>query len=134
MRTEDNETKRTQNMGSGHFPVYLHIALGASGSVMLQAGWSRVRFLIKSLDFCQFTSSFQQHCCPGIDSASNRNECQEFPAGKGRPVRKGDNYTAICEPIIWKMWEPRLLTNLWASMACYRDSFTFIFTYILHNT
>jgi hypothetical protein len=26
------------------------------------------------------------------------------------------------------MWEPRLLTTLWASMACYRVSFTF-FTY-----
>jgi hypothetical protein len=23
------------------------------------------------------------------------------------------------------MWEPRRLTNLWASMACYTDSFTF---------
>jgi hypothetical protein len=23
------------------------------------------------------------------------------------------------------MWEPRLLTTLWASMACYRDTFTF---------
>jgi hypothetical protein len=25
------------------------------------------------------------------------------------------------------MWEPRRLTNLWASTACYRDSFTFFF-------
>jgi hypothetical protein len=25
------------------------------------------------------------------------------------------------------MWEPRLLTTLWASTACYRDSFTFTF-------
>jgi hypothetical protein len=24
------------------------------------------------------------------------------------------------------MWEPPLLTNLWASTACYRDSFTFL--------
>jgi hypothetical protein len=24
------------------------------------------------------------------------------------------------------MWEPRRLTTLWASMACYRDSFTFL--------
>jgi hypothetical protein len=23
------------------------------------------------------------------------------------------------------MWEPQRLTTLWASMACYRDSFTF---------
>jgi hypothetical protein len=26
------------------------------------------------------------------------------------------------------MWEPRLLTILWASTACYRDSFTFFYT------
>jgi hypothetical protein len=36
-----------------------------------------------------------------------------------------DNFTAICEPIVQKMWEPRYLTILWATMACYRDSFTF---------
>jgi hypothetical protein len=36
----------------------------------------------------------------GVDSASNRNEYQEFPGGvKGRPARKADNHT-ICEPII----------------------------------
>jgi hypothetical protein len=41
-------------------------------------------------------------------------------------VRKADNFTAICEPIVWKMWESRRLTILWASTACYRDSFTFL--------
>jgi hypothetical protein len=39
--------------------------------------------------------------------------------------RKADNLDAICEPIVWKMWEPRRLTTLWASAACYRDRFTF---------
>jgi hypothetical protein len=29
------------------------------------------------------------------------------------------------------MWEPRRLTTVWASTACYRDSFTFFFT--VHN-
>jgi hypothetical protein len=44
--------------------------------------------------------------------------------GKGRPVRRADNLTAICEPIVReKMWKPRCLTTLWASTACYRDSF-----------
>jgi hypothetical protein len=41
---------------------------------------------------------------------------------QGRPAHKADNLTAICEPIFWKMWEPRLLTTLWASTACYKDS------------
>jgi hypothetical protein len=42
--------------------------------------------------------------------------------GKGRPVRKADNLTA-------KLWadfyKPQRLTTLWASTACYRNSFTF---------
>jgi hypothetical protein len=48
-------------------------------------------------------SSYQPHYGPGIDSASNRNEYQELSGGgggKGRPARKADNLTAICEPIV----------------------------------
>jgi hypothetical protein len=58
-----------------------------------------------------------------LTEMSTRN----LPGGKGRPVRKADNLTAICEAIVYKMWEPRRLATLWASMACYRDSFTFTF-------
>jgi hypothetical protein len=35
------------------------------------------------------------------------------------------NLTAICEPTVEQMWEPRRLTTLWASTPCYKDSFTF---------
>jgi hypothetical protein len=42
-----------------------------------------------------------------------------------RPVRKSDNLTASCEPIVWIMWDPQLLTTLQASKACYGNSFTF---------
>jgi hypothetical protein len=59
-----------------------------------------------------------------LTEMSTRN----LPGGKGRPARKADNLTAICEPIVWKMWEPRRLTTLWTFTACYRDSFTFVFT------
>jgi hypothetical protein len=45
----------------------------------------------------------------------------------GRLARKADSLTAVCEPIVWKMWKPRRLTTLWASTACYRDSFTFFY-------
>jgi hypothetical protein len=48
---------------------------------------------------------------------------------KGRPVRNADNLIAICGPIVYKMWEPRRLTTLWVSMACYRDIFTFFMRY-----
>jgi hypothetical protein len=44
------------------------------------------------------------------------------PRGKGRLARQADHLTAICEPTVYKMWEPRRLTILGASMACYRNS------------
>jgi hypothetical protein len=60
---------------------------------MLQAGRSRVGFLMRSLDF------FQPYYGPGVDSASSRNEYQESSWGvKVRPARKVD-LAAICEPI-----------------------------------
>jgi hypothetical protein len=53
---------------------------------MLQAGMSRVRVPLRWIFL-----SFQPHYGPGVDSASNKNEYQEFPWGggvKGRPARK----------------------------------------------
>jgi hypothetical protein len=47
------------------------------------------------------------------------------PGGKGQPARKADDLTAICELIVYKMWEPRRLTTWWASTTCYSDSFFF---------
>jgi hypothetical protein len=52
-----------------------------------------------------------------LTEMSTRN----LPGDKERPARKADNLTAICEPIVYKMWEPRRLTTLWTSTACYRD-------------
>jgi hypothetical protein len=47
---------------------------------------------------------------------------KNLPGGKGRAARKANNLTAICEPIVTKVWEPRRLTPLWASTDCYGDS------------
>jgi hypothetical protein len=55
-----------------------------------------------------------------VTEMSTRNPA----GGKGRPARKAHNLTAIYEPIFYKMWEPRRLTTLLPSTACYRDSFT----------
>jgi hypothetical protein len=46
----------------------------------------------------------------------------------GLPARKADNVTVIYEPCISIMWEPRRLTPYLASTACYRVSFTLLFT------
>jgi hypothetical protein len=34
--------------------------------------------------------------------------------------------TATCELTVWKVWDPRRLTTVWASTACYTASFTFL--------
>jgi hypothetical protein len=36
---------------------------------------------------------------------------RNLPGGKGWPVCKADNLTAICEPIVYKMWESRRLAT-----------------------
>jgi hypothetical protein len=53
--------------------------------------------------------------------------------GKGRPECKADNLTAICEPIVYTILErePRRLTTLWASTACYMGSFYFFLPMIM---
>jgi hypothetical protein len=43
-----------------------------------------------------------------LTEMSTRN----LPGGIGRPARGADNLTAIREPIVWKMLEPRRLTRL----------------------
>jgi hypothetical protein len=57
-----------------------------------------------------------------LTEMSTRN----LPGGKKRQAGKAD-LTNIYETICRKMWEPPRLTNLWASTACYRDSFTFFY-------
>jgi hypothetical protein len=58
---------------------------------------------------------------------------RHLPGGKGQPACKADNLTAICEPAVWTMWEPQCITFRWASMACYRDSFTFYLFILCDN-
>jgi hypothetical protein len=36
----------------------------------------------------------------------------------GWPAREAENLTAICEPVVQKMWKPRRLTTLWVSTVC----------------
>jgi hypothetical protein len=48
---------------------------------------------------------------------------RNLPGDKGRLARKADRLTAVYE----KMREPRRLTTLWASTACYKDTFNVYF-------
>jgi hypothetical protein len=56
---------------------------------------------------------------PGSTQSLAEMSTRIFLGDKGRPARKADNLTAICEPIFYKMWEPRRPTSVWASTACY---------------
>jgi hypothetical protein len=47
-----------------------------------------------------------------------------LPGGKRRSARKADNLTVVCEPTVYKMWEPRRLKTQWASMVSSMDRFT----------
>jgi hypothetical protein len=76
---------------------------------MLQAGRSHVLFPMRSLVF-----SFDLILPVAV-----------WVKG-GQSARKADSLTAICEPIVYKMWEPRPLTTVWALTAWYRHSFTLL--------
>jgi hypothetical protein len=52
------------------------------------------------IEFFSINYSFQPHYGPRVDSASNRNKYQEISWVQGRPARKADNLTPICEPIV----------------------------------
>jgi hypothetical protein len=66
---------------------------------MLQAGRSRVRFLIRVLDF-SVDLIIPRHYGPGVGSASNTEMSTKNILGdKGRAELKAD-LTAICEPIV----------------------------------
>jgi hypothetical protein len=57
-----------------------------------------------------------------LTEMSTRN----ISGGEGRPARKADTLTAICEPSVYNMWEAQHVTALWVSTSRYRDTFTFL--------
>ena len=54
---------------------------GDRGSTVVKVGRSLVRSQLVSLEFFVYINSFPSHYDPGVDSASNRNEYQEYFLG-----------------------------------------------------
>jgi hypothetical protein len=72
-----------------------HVSVVGRGTT-LQAGRSRVRFPMSSLDFSIDLILPALGLTQPVTEMSTRN----LPGGKGRPARKYDDITAICEPIV----------------------------------
>jgi hypothetical protein len=96
-------------MGSGLFLFSKYtVGRGTRGSVvgwrtMLQAGMSRVRFNLRSLDFFNLPNLSSRTMALGSVQPLTEMRIPGIffgGGGKGRPGRKADNLTPICEPTV----------------------------------
>jgi hypothetical protein len=83
------------------------------------------------IEFFNYSNPSSRTMALGSTKPLIETSTMNLPGGKEQLARKGDNFNAICEPIVYKMWEPRRLTTQRASTACYKDSF--ITTHASHN-
>jgi hypothetical protein len=88
--------------------------------IILQAWMSRFRFPLILTN---------RNVSLGFTQPLTEMNSKILPQGKRKSARKAHNLTAICESIVYKMWEPRRLTTLWVSTVDYRDSITFYICY-----
>jgi hypothetical protein len=68
---------------------------------MLQAGKSRVRFPMRSMDFpIDLILPAALTMALGSTQPLTEMNTRNFRGGKGQPARGADKLTAICEPIV----------------------------------
>jgi hypothetical protein len=73
---------------------------------------ARINFHTPLVKRCRYSKPFQPHIGPGVDSVPNKMSTRIIPGGVWRPVLKAGNLTAVCEPVVRKMWEPWCLAAL----------------------
>jgi hypothetical protein len=79
------------------YTVLYYTILGARGGEMFEA--LRCKLEGRGIDsrWCHRNFSFRPHYGPGVDTASDRNEYQEYFLGVRRPVLRADNLaTFMC--------------------------------------
>jgi hypothetical protein len=52
------------------------------------------------MDFFNLPNTSSRTMAPGSTQPLTEMSTRNIPGGKGRPARKADNLTAICEPIV----------------------------------
>jgi hypothetical protein len=109
---------------------FVYSRKAALGSVVgwgttLQPGRWRFRFQTRSLDFPIWPNFSNRNMALRLTQPLVEMGTRIHPGGIDPPTSKAN--TAVCEPSVWKMSEFRLLTILWASKACYSDSFIAVF-------
>jgi hypothetical protein len=63
-----------------------------------------------------------------LTEMSNRSRQIMFLGSRARPEHRADDAAAICEPVVWTLWDPQHLTTLWTSTACYGLGVTFVYS------
>jgi hypothetical protein len=71
-----------------------------SWGTILQAGRSRVRVPMRWFFFFNLPNPSSRTKALGLTRPLTEMSIRNLPGGKGRPARKADNLTAICEPIV----------------------------------
>jgi hypothetical protein len=85
---------------------------------MLQAGRSRIRFSMRPLDFFNLPNSSSHSMAMELTHPLTEMNTRNIAfggggGGKGQPEREAENFTAICDPTVEKIWEPQRLTTFY---------------------
>jgi hypothetical protein len=83
--TRNQQEQQTRYLGS----IYHYYLTNRDSSVGM-----------RSLDIFNWTNPFSRIMALGSTQPLTEMSTRNLPGGKGRPARKADNLTAICEPII----------------------------------
>jgi hypothetical protein len=77
--------------------------------------WTYSLLIWKVMNFFQLTEPFRANWALGLTQPLTEMSIGRwkiiFLGSRARPVRRADNLAAICEPIIYEMWNPHHLTT-----------------------